>query len=119
MRWKRAKQRAFIEVPDKKKDWRPHINYSWIVDHIPFLLFLFVLAILYIANGHYAVKNIREINSLQTEVKELHWHYLDQKSELMFRSKMSEVSDQVAPYGLEIANTPPLIIKKGNGRDKK
>lgn len=111
MWWKRTKQRAFVEVQDKKKDWRPRINYSWILKNIPFLLFLFLLAILYIANGHYAVQNIREINSLQTEVKELHWHYLDQKSKLMFRSKMSEISDKVKPYGLKVANTPPLIIK--------
>ncbi len=119
MWWKRAKQREFIEVPDKKRDWRPRVNYSWIVNHLPFLLFLFVLAILYIANGHYAVKNIREINALQTQVKELHWHYLDQKSKLMFRSKMSEVSGQVAPYGLKVANTPPLIIKEEDRKDKK
>ncbi len=112
MWWKRTKQRAFVEVQDKKKDWRPRINYSWIVNNIPFLLFLFLLALLYIANGHYAVKAIREINSLQTEVKELHWHYLDRKTELMFRSKMSEVSDQVEPYGLKVSETPPLIIKE-------
>ena len=118
MWWRKAKQRAFVDEQDKKKDWRPRINYAGIVKNIPFLLFLFVLAILYIANGHYAVKNIREINQLQTRVKELHWQYLDKKSEWMYRSKMSEVSGKVAPYGLQIADTPPLVIKEGQTAEK-
>src|SRR5699024_9558849 len=103
---------------ENKKDRRLRVNYSWIVHHIPFLLFLFVLAIIYIANGHYAVKNMREISKLETIVKELHWDYLDNKSELMYRSKMSEVSDKVAPYGLKVSNIPSLVIPEDN-REKK
>jgi hypothetical protein len=38
-------------------------NYQWIVKNIPFFLFLSVLAVLYIANGHRADKTIRKINS--------------------------------------------------------
>jgi hypothetical protein len=113
-------QRPFIEEKEEKPrlndaagqgDWRPRINYQWIVNNVPFLLFLSFLALIYIANGHFAVKNIREINDLEKEVKELHWHYLDEKTELMFRSKMSEVSQSVAPYGLQVPQTPPLEIK--------
>ncbi len=112
MWWKKAKQREFIDDQEKKKEHRFRINYSWIVKHIPFLVFLFFLALLYIANGHYMVKNVREVNQLQEKVKELHWTFLSRKSELMFRSKMSRVSEKAQPYGLEEAETPPLIIVK-------
>jgi len=110
-------QREFFEEPSEKKDWRPHINYQWIVENLPFLLFLSLIALLYIANGHYAVKNIREINKLDKEVKELHWRYLDAKTDLMLRSKMSEVYRGVSPMGLQIPVTPPLSIENNN-KDK-
>lgn len=101
----------FIEEPVEKKDWRPHINYQWIVRNLPFLLFLSFLALLYIANGHFAVKNIREINKLDQQVKELHWEYLDAKSSLMLKSKMSEISESVSSMGLKVPETAPLSIK--------
>lgn len=108
---KKEVQPEFIEEPLEKRDWRPRINYEWIVEHLPFLLFLSLIALLYIANGHYAVKNIREINKLSSEVKELHWRYLDAKTDLMLRSKMSEVYRGVSAQGLEVPVTPPLRIE--------
>lgn len=99
------------EGPKEKKEWHLRVNYEWIVKNLPFILFLSLIALLYIANGHYAVKNIREINKLTSEVKELNWRYLDAKSGLMLRSKMSEVSQGVTDYGLQVPLTPPLNIK--------
>ncbi|GAA4303439.1 FtsL-like putative cell division protein [Compostibacter hankyongensis] len=95
-----------------KKSRRFRIRYQWIVQNLGFWLFLALLALLYIANGHYAVKNIRTINKTSTEVKELHWRYLDAKSDLMFRSKRSEVSRVVTPLGLKELNAPPQKIIK-------
>lgn len=114
MWWRKVKQRAFVDEKDRKKERHLRINYTWIVQHIPFLVFLFGLGLLYIANGHYLVKNVREINKLQVEVKELHWTYLGRKSEWMFKSKMSKISKEVAPYGLEDADVPPLVISEDN-----
>ncbi|MGH2643444.1 MAG: FtsL-like putative cell division protein [Chitinophagaceae bacterium] len=109
-------EQEFIEDPKEKRDWRPHINYEWVVKNLPFILFLSLIALLYIANGHYAVKNIREINKLSQEVKELNWRYIDAKSDLMSRSKMSEVSQGVSNNGLQVPLTPPLNIQ--SNKDK-
>lgn len=95
---------------DPKRDWRLRINYQWIVQNVSYFLFLAVLALLYIANNHYAEKNIRAINKTSKEVKELRWKYIDVKSDLMFRSKLSEVSSAVAPMGLKELNAPPKKI---------
>lgn len=104
-------EQEFLEEPREKRDWRPHINYEWVVKNLPFILFLSLIALLYIANGHYAVKNIREINTLDKEVQELNWRYLNAKSDLMLRSKMSEVSQGVSNDGLIVPVTPPLNIQ--------
>lgn len=102
----------FLEEPGGKRDWRPHINYQWFVKNLPFLLFVSFLALLYIANGHFAVKNIREIGKLDQEVKELNWEFLNTKSNLMLKSKMSEISESVSPMGLKVPETAPLKIKE-------
>lgn len=109
-------EQEFIEEPKEKRDWRPHFNYEWVVKNLPFILFLSLIALLYIANGHYAVKNIRELNKLNKEVQELNWRYIDAKSDLMLRSKMSEVSQGVSNYGLQVPERPPLNIQ--SNKDK-
>lgn len=101
-------------LPEEKREWRLRINYRALVTNMPFILFLSGLALVYIANSHMAEKKIRRINKLGREIKELRWEYLNVKSELMFRSKMSEVSKAVEPLGLKVLNNPPqkIVVKK-------
>ena len=42
-----------------------------IFKNFPFVLFLGFLTILYIANAHYAEKKVRQIQSLQKEIKDV------------------------------------------------
>ncbi|WP_343668636.1 FtsL-like putative cell division protein [Chitinophaga sp.] len=102
------------DEPEQKKEWRLRINYAAITQNMPFILFLSALALIYIANSHLAEKKIRQINKLGREIKELKWEYLNVKSELMFRSKMSEVSKSVEPWGLKPLSSPPqkIVLKK-------
>ncbi len=44
--------------------WKRLLNYQSIVKQIPFFLFLGLLAVIYIYNGHYADKTIRNINRI-------------------------------------------------------
>jgi hypothetical protein len=99
------------EAPEQKKEWRLRINYRALTQNMPFILFLSALALVYIANSHFAEKKIRRINKLGKEIKELRWEYLNVKSELMFRSKMSEVSKAVEPLGLKPLSNPPVKIE--------
>jgi hypothetical protein len=96
---------------EPKREWRLRINYQLITQNLPFLLFLAVIALVYIANSHLAEKKVRRINKLSKEIKELKWEYLSVKSELMFRSKLSEVSKAVEPLGLKELNAPPQRIE--------
>ena len=103
-----------LPEPEAKKEWRLRINYRLITQNRTYILFLSVLAVVYIANNHLAEKKIRKINRLGKEIKELKWEYLYLKSELMFNSKLSEVSKAVEPLGLKEMSTPPQrIMVKG------
>jgi len=77
---------------------------------LPFLIFLSLLCMLYIANSHMAVKNIRNIDKLNKEVKELSWEYKSLKADLMFKSKLTEVAKKVDTLGIKELTEPPKKI---------
>jgi hypothetical protein len=77
---------------------------------LPFLIFISVLCMLYIANSHMAVKNIRNIDKLNKEVKELSWEYKSLKADLMFKSKLTEVAKKVDTLGIKELTEPPNKI---------
>lgn len=80
------------------------------VNLMPFLFFLTVLGMLYIANKHYSEKNIRQIEKINKELKELKWEHLTAKSELVSKSKQSEVAKMTKLFGLNEAVVPPIKI---------
>lgn len=96
---------------DLKLDWKRWLNYQSLVKQVPFFLFLAVLAVLYIYNGHYADKTIGNINKTAKEVKELQYEYKTIKSEVMFRSKQSELVKAVEPLGLKELTEAPVVLK--------
>jgi hypothetical protein len=100
------------EEPRKKKvkKGRKGINYQWVMKNITFFLFLASLAVIYIYNGHYADKIVRDINKTNKELKELQYEYKTLKSEVMFRSKQSELAKAVEPFGLKELTQPPYVL---------
>lgn len=99
-----------------KRDWKKLLNYQWIVKNVPFFLFLSVLAVLYIYNGHYSDNTIKDINRTGKELKELQYEYKSLKSEVMFRSKQSELAKAVEPMGLKELTQPPMVLKDSLGK---
>lgn len=94
----------------KAKSRRRWINYTWIVKNIPFMLYLAILAILYIYNGHYADNLTRSINRAEKNVRDLHYQYKNIKSEVIFRSKPSELIKVVEPMGLKELKQPAVYL---------
>src|ERR1700712_5950115 len=101
---------------EAKREWRRLFNYQWIVKNIPYFLFLSVLAVMYIYNGHYSDNTVKDINKTSRELKELQYEYKSLKSEVMFRSKQSELAKAVEPLGLKELVQPPMILKDSVGK---
>lgn len=97
--------------------WKRWLNYQSIVKQVPFFLFLAMLAVVYIYNGHYADKTIRTINRTAKEVRELQWEYKTVKSEVMFRSKQSELLKAVEPLGLKELVQSPVVLNDSLGEN--
>lgn len=80
------------------------------VGYIPFIAFAGLLAILYIANRHYAERTIRQIDHIGKEVKEMNWDYKSLSAELMKLTTQSEIAKRVDTMGLKERTAPPKKI---------
>ena len=80
--------------------------------HLPFILFLSGLCLVYIANGYFAESAIRSIDRTGNQLKELRSEYITTKSDLMYESKQSQVAKALAEkeLGLKESVLPPEKI---------
>jgi hypothetical protein len=106
------------EISRRRRQRKRLFGYRWIVKNLPYFLFLAVLAIVYIANGHYADNTVRNINKVNRELKELQYEYKFLKGEVMFRSKQSEMAKAVEPLGLKELRVPPAMLVDSTGNEK-
>lgn len=97
--------------------WKQWLNYSSIVQQMPFFLFLALLAVVYIYNGHHADKLNREITRTTRELKELQYEYKTVKGEVLFRSMQSEVVKAVEPLGLKELTEAPVVLTESSGKE--
>jgi len=74
---------------------------------LPFVFFLALLGMVYIANRQYAENNIRDIDKLSKEVKELSWDYKTTKADMAYRSTLTEVAKRVDTLSIREAIEPP------------
>ena len=86
-------------------------NYEWIVKNIAFFLFLSLLAVIYIANGHMSDRTIRQINTINYELKELQYVYKTLKSEVMYKTEEAQIVKAAEPLGLKVSKDMPQRIE--------
>ena len=103
-------QEQEITNKETRKGWKIWLNYQSVVKQVPFFLFLTVLAVIYIYNGHLADKTARNISRTTKEVRELQHEYKTVKGEVMFRSKQSELVKAVEPLGLKELIESPVVL---------
>jgi hypothetical protein len=87
------------------------LNYEWIVKNISFFLFLSLLAVIYIANGHMSDRTIRQINTINYNLKELQYVYKTLKSEVMYKTEEAQIVKAAEPLGLKVSKDMPQRIE--------
>jgi len=90
-----------------------------ITRQLPYLIFLTLLAIIYIGNRYNAEKIVRQTVVLQNKIKELRAESVSISAKLMDISKQSEVSKLVSERGLDLIESmePPkrlVLTEKEN-----
>ncbi len=86
---------------------------DWLFDNLSFVFFLFFLSLIYVANANLADKQVRQIQSLEKEIKDYKWRYNAAEADVMLTTKQSEVEKKVEPFGLKASNqrTKRIVIK--------
>lgn len=95
---------------EPRLDWKRWLNYPSLVRQLPFILYLTLLGVLYIYNGHWANKTIRQTQIAEKEMRELQYEYIAAKGELLARSQPSAVVRAVAPIGLKQVTNSPVVL---------
>jgi len=81
---------------------------------LPFVVFVAFLAMIYIGNRHLAEKNIRKIDKLGKEVKELSWGYKVAKADMAFKSTLDQVAQRTDTLGIKESILPAqkIVLKE-------
>jgi hypothetical protein len=82
---------------------------------LPFIFYVAFLGMLYIGNRHLSENNIRDIDKISKEVKELSWEYKSTKADLAFKSTLTEVAKRADTLGIKEPQQPPqkITVKEG------
>ncbi|HTD41052.1 MAG TPA: FtsL-like putative cell division protein [Mucilaginibacter sp.] len=97
--------------------FKKNVNAERATSALPFVLFLAFLGMIYIGNMHLAEKNIRDIDKMTKEVKELTWDYKTAKADLAYKSTLSEVAKRVDTLGIKESIEPPQRLKEQEVKD--
>lgn len=93
------------------------------IKNFPFIFFLSFLAVCYIANGYYADDQVRKVNRITNEIKELRTQYIVVKDSLVIKSKQTEVAKELAVQqtGIKESVVPPkkILVKIVNPAPQK
>lgn len=109
----RPKTKAkFISITDSTFFMDKEAARKW----LPFVLFLFGIAVFYISYQHYAESTVRKTEKTMKSIKELRSEYLTTKAEVMKQSMQSEVARRLEETGIKELREPPkkIIVTQEN-----
>ncbi|MBN2746935.1 MAG: hypothetical protein JXR34_09425 [Bacteroidales bacterium] len=83
---------------------------NWMIKMLPFIMFLVLLALIYIGNQYAALRRVKEIENISKELKVLRNEHISTKSELMHQKRISEIARKLEVQGIKESNIPPAKI---------
>ncbi|TAF35761.1 MAG: hypothetical protein EAZ57_00610 [Cytophagales bacterium] len=78
---------------------------------MPYLAYLAVLGVIYIANRNQTERTAKEMNTLRREVEEMRIEYITTKADYMKQWRQSDIMQKVMPLGLKQSTEPPIKIQ--------
>jgi len=87
--------------------------------YFPFLLYLALMASVYIANNYLAENKVRKASDLRNDLKELRYEFITGKSQLMEASKQSKISMSLKELGIKenTETVKSVVIKPTEDRN--
>lgn len=83
-----------------------------VLQHMPFVLFLVLMAVIYITYGYHAENTVKKMYRLEAEVKDMKSQDLTLKSDLEIIKQQSNIAESIQEMGLKESVTQPFKIIK-------
>ena len=84
--------------------------------HLPFIYFIGLLTLIYIANVHKAERKVRTIEQLKEDVSEKGAEFQSLKSEVNYMGIQSTTEERVQSSGLEPLKEAPKVMEDDKSR---
>ncbi len=97
------------ETPEKSGE-RKGISIHKVDRYLRFTLFLVFIGLVYIWNSHRAESQVRKVQQLDKQVRELKWDYSNLGAELSFSTRRSVLEKRVDSLGLHKLDKPPFLL---------
>ena len=81
-----------------------------VLNNLPFLIFLAILAMFYIRNTYYTEKTFKQIEKINNELVELRFQSITTKARMLDVCKQTEIEKKVGFLGIKETTTPPYKI---------
>lgn len=88
------------------------VHHETIIHHMPLVLFLTLLGLLYIGNAHLAEERLRRLHAIEKHLHELNWEYTVSKAEWDNLMRPSQIGRLALPLGLTETREPPQILMR-------
>ena len=82
-----------------------------VLGNMPFILFCAALMIAYIAYGYQTERIVRNLNSTDSELKELRSEYITVRASLEKKEQQSQVAAGIRDLGLHESRVPPVKLE--------
>ncbi len=105
-----------VRKPGKISHWLQNIiggdllSKHAVLNNVPFLIFLAILALFYISNTYYTEKTFKQIEKIKSELKELRFQSITAKAKMLDLCKQTEIAKKVGKLGIKETTIPPYKI---------
>jgi cell division protein FtsB len=88
-----------------------YLTREYVQANLPFILFVVVMMVGYIAYGYYAEKNVKAVVEAEQQLRELKARNTAVEAHLEKLKQQSQVSENISELGLLESTAPPVVLR--------
>jgi len=88
-----------------------YLTREYVQSNLPFIFFIVVMMVSYIAYGYYAEKNVKDLVQAESGLRELKSRHTAVEAQLEKLKQQSQVAESIRDLGLLESTAPPVVIR--------
>jgi hypothetical protein len=88
-----------------------YLTREYVQANLPFIFFIVMMMVAYIAYGYYAEKNVKDLVQAESRLRELKSQHTAAEAQLEKLKRQSQVAESIRDLGLKESTAPPVVIR--------